>query len=111
MALLQSDKLEETLRTATERLCDALRPSMIYLFGSYAYGIPNFDSDIDLLLLVEDSSRSPYELDAAANRALGDLRVPIDVQVYSRTQFERRACLPTSFERTVKDKGRVVYAA
>lgn len=111
MALLPGDKLAETLRVATERLCNALRPSLIYLFGSYAYGTPNHDSDIDLLLLVDDTTQSPYELDAAANRALGDIRVPIDVQVYSRSDFERRAALPTSFERTVRDKGRVVYAA
>ena len=37
--------------------------------------------------------------------------VPVDVQVYTRAEFETRAALAVSFERTVKHKGRVVYAA
>ncbi len=49
--------------------------------------------------------------DAVAYRALGDIRLPIDVQVCTRTEFEKRAALPVSFERTVKTKGRIVYAA
>ena len=31
-----------------------LKPDKIILFGSYAYGIPNEDSDIDLFLLKDD---------------------------------------------------------
>jgi len=31
-----------------------LRPDKIILFGSYAYGTPNEDSDIDLFLLKDD---------------------------------------------------------
>jgi hypothetical protein len=31
--------------------------------------------------------------------------------VYTREEFDRRSALPVSFERNVKRKGRVVYAA
>ncbi|MEE8169811.1 MAG: hypothetical protein V3T70_04620 [Phycisphaerae bacterium] len=62
-------------------------------------------------MVVEDSPLNPYDRDAIAYRALGDVRFPIDVQVYTRSEFEQRAALPVSFERTVRTKGTLVYAA
>lgn len=111
MPLLAETGLEQILSKALERLRDALAPQAVYLFGSYVYGEPTKDSDLDLLVVVEDSPLSAYQRDAAANRALGDLRMPIDVQVYTRSEFDERAALPVSFERTVKQKGKLVYAA
>src|SRR5258706_11703707 len=105
MPLLTAQDLEATLKTALDRLRSALNPVAIYLFGSYAYGQPTFDSDLDLLVIVEDSALDVYQRDALAHRALGDLRMPIDVQVYTQNEFDRRAAMPVSFERTVKNKG------
>jgi predicted nucleotidyltransferase len=109
--ILSPEQLEEKLAEIVRRLRAALDPVAIYFFGSYAYGTPQSHSDIDLLIVVEDSPLSPYQRDALAYRALGGIRCPIDVQVYTRAEFERRAALPVSFERTVKRKGKVVYAA
>ena len=111
MAKLSESELERTLATIVERLRDALAPIAIYLFGSYVYGDPDRDSDIDLLVVVEDSGLSAYERDAAADRALRGIRRSIDVQVYTRAEFETRAALPVSFERTVARKGRLIHAA
>lgn len=111
MPALSADDLERTLSEIVRRLREALSPSAIYFYGSHAYGSPRSHSDIDLLVLVEESALDPYERDARAYRALGDLRFPIDVQVYTRAEFEERAALPVSFERTVKNKGKLVYAA
>ncbi len=51
-----------------------LDPQKIILFGSYAYGTPTQESDIDLFLLKEDlvlSKLDQYELDAS--RKISDL--------------------------------------
>ena len=45
--------IEEVKQTIVERL-KPLTPEKIILFGSYAYGTPNEDSDIDLFLLKDD---------------------------------------------------------
>lgn len=111
MPALDQAQLEEKLREIVERLCQALSPVAIYLYGSYAYGTPQSHSDIDLLVVVEDSPLSPYKRDTLAYQALSGLGIPKDVQVYTRAEFEERAALPVSFERTVKTKGRVLYAA
>jgi predicted nucleotidyltransferase len=111
VAVLNSVELDAKLAEIIPRLRAALNPVAIYLFGSYAYGRPNRHSDIDLLVIVEDSPLTPYGRDAIAYRALGAIRIPIDVQVYTRREFEELAALPVSFERTVKNKGRIIHAA
>lgn len=111
MPVLDEDQLQQRLSVAVERLRAALSPVAIYFFGSYVYGTPKSGSDLDLVVVLDSSSLHPYERDASASRALGDLPVPVDVQVYTHQEFEQRAKLPNSFERTVKSKGRLVYAA
>ena len=111
MPLLAPEQFDATLNEIVTRLREALSPLTIYLFGSYAYGTPNRHSDIDILVVVDSSKLSPYLRDASAYRALRGIPVSIDVQVYTRSEFENRAALPVSFERTVKRKGKLVYAA
>jgi predicted nucleotidyltransferase len=111
MPMLSPEELEQKLDEIVRRLRDALDPVAIYFFGSYAYGTPQSHSDIDLLVVIEDSPLSPYQRDGLAIRALRGIGVPKDVLVYTRGEFEQRSALSVSFERTVKTKGRVLYAA
>ena len=106
MRLLSQAELDGKLAEILDRLCNAFAPVAICLYGSYACGTPNRHSDIDPLVVVEDSNLNPYKRDAAAYRALSGLGVAKDVQVYTRDEFEQRAALTVSFERTVKKKGR-----
>lgn len=103
--------VERVLPEIIRRLRETFSPAAIYLFGSCAEGRPGRDSDIDLLVLVENDLRHPYDRDAAAYLALAGMNVPVDVVVYTRSEFDQRANLPVSFERTVSTKGKVVYAA
>ena len=111
MPTLSPSELERTLHDAVARLRGALDPVAIYLYGSYAHGAPQSHSDIDLLVVVEQSDLTAFDRDAIAYRALGEIPFPIDVQVYTRAEFEGRAALRVSFERTVKSKGKLVHAA
>jgi predicted nucleotidyltransferase len=108
---MMREELDRILPEIVRRLTDSLAPTMILLYGSCAYGTPGPHSDIDLLVVVPESSRSFFERGAAAYRALRHIGVPVDVQVYTREEFESRAGLPVSFERTVRTKGRILYAA
>ncbi len=111
VSTLTPEELDRQLATIIARLRGALDPSAIYLFGSYAYGHPQSHSDLDLLVVVPESRLSAYQRDALAYLALGDIQLPVDVQVYTQAEFDARARLPVSFERTVRTKGRIVYAA
>jgi len=52
MAIIDIEKVKDEI---VERL-KPLNPDKIILFGSYAYGTPNEDSDIDLFLIKDDLS-------------------------------------------------------
>jgi len=97
--------LDETVR----RIVAALEPRTIYLYGSHAYGQPHHDSDVDLLVVVNDSDLPPHRRAVAAYRALRGLFMPADVKVVTRAEFERRALWSSSVERAVLDKGQVLY--
>ena len=49
---------EVFLKEITDKIVQALKPEKIFLFGSYAYGNPGKDGDLDLLIIME-SSESP----------------------------------------------------
>jgi predicted nucleotidyltransferase len=108
MDAIQTERL---ISEVVRRLRDAMNPCTIYLFGSWAYGQPGPDSDLDLLVVVPESDLNFFQRSALAYRALRHIGIPIDVQVYTREEFNSRSDLPVSFERTVREKGRVLYAA
>jgi uncharacterized protein len=62
--------LPKQLDEMVERLVRSFQPEQIILFGSYAYGEPNEDSDIDLLVIVAESTEPSYR---RAQRAYGVL--------------------------------------
>jgi predicted nucleotidyltransferase len=105
------EQLEQAVPEIVRRLRAALAPERIYLFGSCASGTPGKDSDADILVVVPESPLGFFERTTLASRAMDHIGVPIDVMVYTRDEFDPRATLPVSFERTVRTKGRVLYAA
>lgn len=103
---IAEDKLPEIVR----RLVESLQPSTIYLFGSVAAGRPGPDSDIDLLVVLPQSSLSFYQRAAVAYRR-GAASACRWMFWSTRVRSSNRATLPVSFERTVCQRGRVLYAA
>lgn len=110
-AVMSNQVLKPVLAEITRRLRDTFQPSTIYLFGSCAQGEMGPDSDVDIIVVVERSALRFFERGAVALRALRGIAVPIDVQVYTREEFESRSSLPVSLERTVRMQGQVLYAA
>ncbi len=105
------EQVEQVLPEIVRRLREALAPERIYLFGSCAYGSPGPDSDVDLLVVVPHTGLDFLRRGALAYDALWEIDVPIDVAVYTRAEFESRAALSVSLERTVRTKGHLLYAA
>lgn len=105
------ERLNEALPVVIDRLRSTLQPLAIYLHGSFARGCVGPDSDLDLVVVLRESSLSFYERAARAYRALANVGVPVDLQVYTKAEFDDRARLPVSFEHTVQTTGQIVYAA
>lgn len=97
------------LKEAVRRIVAVLQPEVIYLYGSHAYGQPHEDSDVDLLIVVGDSSPLPRKSAIEAYSALRGPFLPVEVKVVTRAEFERRAEWLSSIERVVRRKGKVLY--
>jgi predicted nucleotidyltransferase len=83
--------LAETLPAALEKLIEQVQPEKIILFGSYAYGHPTPDSDVDLLVIVraqEGETRRERYLRVAL--ALRPRLFPIDLIVHAPEEIEER---------------------
>ncbi len=81
-------------------------PERIYLFGSYAYGTPTTDSDVDLLVVMNtaDTMHQAGEIRSAVRFAY-----PRDVLVYTPINFAERLALGDFFIQQVYEQGRVLY--
>jgi predicted nucleotidyltransferase len=111
MNVLTPEQLDALLADIGRRLKAEFGPCRFYLFGSYAAGLPLPESDLDLMVVIPESSESPLRRCVRAVRALSGVRVPKDVIVRTEAEFERRAGWASSLERTVKEKGRLLHAA
>ena len=82
----------------------------IYLFGSYAYGTPHKDSDLDIYVVVpDDVEGNPLELNAEILDCLyKKICMPIDLMVNRASIFKRRSQAPT-LQRTIVNKGVRLY--
>ncbi|MEW6249623.1 MAG: nucleotidyltransferase domain-containing protein [Planctomycetota bacterium] len=102
---------DATLAEIVSRLTSALAPRAIYLFGSHAYGTPTPDSDVDLMIAVDEAELARDDTDERGYRALRGLFLPIELHIVGMQQFQRRAAVPASFEHEVRTKGKLLYAA
>lgn len=106
MRTLDTDLLAEL----TRRLVEEFHPEQIILFGSHAWGTPNGDSDIDLLVIVPERRETPYQPAVRAYRALPrDRTVPTDVLVKTRAESDRYRHLYAAPEYQISEQGRILY--
>ncbi len=63
----------EIINRAVKRLVQTYHPLKIYLFGSYAWGKPTEESDLDLLIVVDRSDQNEYQRSVAGHYALWGL--------------------------------------
>lgn len=99
------------LETVVAKLAMAYRPKAIYLFGSQARGKVRPDSDIDLLMVVEDSADRTRRNSHLAYRVLRPLGRAVDVLIWRHSKFLEESKSKTSLPGTVMREGILLYAA
>src|ERR1039457_1656074 len=100
--LISLSAIKRFARSIAERF----QPEKIMLFGSYAYGEPNADSDVDLLVVMPARN----QIDQAIKIRLA-LDAPFPMDLIVRTPKKLRAALEDneSFIRVITSKGKVLY--
>jgi predicted nucleotidyltransferase len=104
------EKVNNELEMLTGIIVETVPVEAIYLFGSYAYGTPHKDSDLDLYVVLKDEFEK-REIDAmvAIGRAICRKKtLPIDILALKRSKFLGKKELPT-MERTIVMEGIKIY--
>lgn len=96
---------EDKITLIVQKLIEVYQPIRIYLFGSYAWGQPTIDSDLDLMVIVADSLEKPYRRMKPAYQALRGTKVSKDIMVYTENEFETYAGEPSSLFFKIKNEG------
>lgn len=86
----------------------------IILFGSYAYGTPNINSDIDLLVIKNIPENETRDFRIKIKKTLwlklGKLNYSFDVLVDNEQRIQKRIEMGDLFYKEIYSKGRTIYA-
>jgi len=104
--------IQAELNKLKEIIINTLPIEQIYLFGSYAYGNPHKDSDLDLFVVLKDEVQI-REIEAAIKirQAVSEHQtMALDLIVIKNTHYLERKSAPT-LERKIAREGILLYAA
>lgn len=97
-------------RTAIAKLArqivERFHPDRIILFGSHAYGEPDDDSDVDLLVIMPAKNMVNQ---AVKIRLAVDYDFPLDLIVRTPEYLEERLKMDDWFVREILSRGKVLY--
>ena len=104
---IQTQVMDEIL----SRFIDLYNPKEIYLYGSYAWGSPTEDSDVDFCVILSDSDKSQADRIRDGLRALKGISVPVDLLVLTEHEIENRKDHPSTLIFKIYHKGKKLYEA
>jgi len=102
--------IETELNILKELIINTIPVEQIYLFGSYAYGKPRKDSDLDLYVVLKDDLPM-RDLDAGLQIALAIARkksMPVDIIAKNKKDFLGRLS-DLTLEHIVNRDGVLIY--
>jgi predicted nucleotidyltransferase len=102
--------IQSELNTLKEIIINTVPVEQIYLFGSYAYGTPHNESDLDLYVVLKDSAEI-REFDAVVKilHAIGRIKTkPVDIIANKKSKYLWLTSGPT-MERKIAREGIKIY--
>ena len=90
------------------------KPEKIILFGSYAYGNPGKESDVDILVIKNIDESKIRDFRIKLKTLLWDIitkeKIPVDILVDNMERINQRISDGDLFYREIMSKGNVIYA-
>jgi len=97
----------EDIKAFVKQIVAHFHPQRVILFGSYAYGKPTADSDVDLLVVMPHEGHPAVQ--AAEIRTRVRAGFPMDLVVRSPKEIKRRLAMGDFFVREIMDRGQPLY--
>jgi uncharacterized protein len=102
--MIESTKINDIVA----RIAMNFNPDKIILFGSYAIGTPNNDSDLDLLI-IKDTDLPRHRRSFDIQKMLIGSMIPMDILVYTSNEFEKEKNEKYSFLNSVIKTSKILY--
>ncbi|MEW5693521.1 MAG: nucleotidyltransferase domain-containing protein [Candidatus Hydrogenedentota bacterium] len=108
--MVKNRKLQQLISEIVAKIVSSYKPSKIILFGSYVYGEPDKDSDIDLFIIKRTQER-PIDRRVNVRRIVSDRtrRIPFEPIVITPKELEKRIRVGDQFVEEILTKGKVLY--
>ncbi len=100
----------EKIKSEIIKRLKPLNPEKIILFGSFAYGNPTKDSDLDICV-VQKKYKSRWEEKAKIRELLKDIKMPKDILVPYLEEYEFYKKEYGSVYKDIEDKGVLLWAS
>ena len=100
---------QKHIKECAMRVAKDFAPEKVILFGSYAYGQPEKDSDLDLLVILQHEGSAVKK--ASDIRLTLPAEIPVDILVRTPERIQERLAINDFFIREIMERGKVLYAA
>jgi uncharacterized protein len=101
----------QKVQQVIDRIVEISRPKRLILFGSYVRGETNINSDLDVLVVVDQDLPSYRDESVRIRRALRGISMPMDILVASEKKFRELSQIEGLVYHEILTNGEVVYQA
>ncbi len=109
--MAETKAVKDTIQSILDKLVTGYAPQKVILYGSYAYGKPDRDSDIDLLIIKETTERFIDRWVTVQQILTGTHpSIPVETLVLTPQEMERRLAIGDQFVEEIITRGEVLYA-
>jgi len=102
---------KEQLDIIKNKIINSLKPlnvNKIILFGSYVYGIPTKDSDLDICI-IEDDFSNKYKQKSKIRELLKDINIPKDIILTKNDEYQFYKNEINSVFNDIENKGEILW--
>ena len=100
----------QLIQSVTATIVREYKPEKVILFGSYAWGKPHKDSDLDLFV-VKKTRKKKIHRGIEVQRLLQKVRIPMDILVYTPQELNHQISKNGNiFVEDVLNRGEVLYS-
>lgn len=99
---------QEKISDIVNRIVIHYNPEKIILFGSYANGPVNENSDLDFII-IKNTEKPKHRRGREVRRFLLGSMVPLDLKIYTPEEFETECNLNYSFVNSAIKNSVIVY--
>jgi len=100
-------QIKAEIKNLCRQIVENFQPQKIILFGSYAYGKPNADSDVDLLVVMTFECRSVEQAIKIRQKVYPEM--PLDLLARTQEQIEERIEMGDFFITEIIERGKILY--